>query len=81
MGVIIEANPSSFASKSIQQRGVGGVGQKGTALFSAMFLSPGIVDTQIHVGKYQVVTTDDMFLSPNEMTLYVLVGVETLQSA
>ena len=42
---------------------------------------PRIVGTQIFVGKYQVVTIDDMFLSPNEMTLYVLLGVETLQRA
>lgn len=72
---------AALPAKGIQQRGVGAVGQKGMALFSAIFLSPRIVGTQIHVGKYQVVTTDDMFLSPNEMTLYVLVGVETLQSA
>lgn len=42
---------------------------------------PRIVGTQIFVGKCQVVTRANMFLSPYDMTPKVLVGVETLQAA
>lgn len=40
-----------------------------------------IVGTQIFVGKYQMLTIDDMVLSPHEMTPRILVGVENLQRA